>query len=190
MVSGLTALAAAVVLLAAGCSRAESQTSSSAGPQKSSANRFTNSAMDKFQKPSSEELKQKLTPMQYEVTQHAATEPPFRNTYWDNKKPGIYVDVVSGEPLFSSLDKFDSGCGWPSFARPLMESSVSEHMDNTLGMPRTEVRSKAADSHLGHVFDDGPGPTHLATVLTLPLSGSFRLKKWKRLGTELTWSRL
>ncbi|HZR16405.1 MAG TPA: peptide-methionine (R)-S-oxide reductase MsrB [Verrucomicrobiae bacterium] len=117
--------------------------------------------MDNFQKPSAAELKQKLTPMQYEVTQHAATEPPFRNAFYDNKQPGLYVDIVSGEPLFSSLDKFDSGCGWPSFTRPLAERSVIEHSDGSLGMQRTEVRSKAADSHLGHVFDDGPGPTHL-----------------------------
>ena len=112
-------------------------------------------------KPSAAELKQKLTPMQYEVTQHAATEPAFNNEFWDNKKPGIYVDVVSGKPLFSSLDKFDSGCGWPSFTRPLTNEAVVERPDNSLGMNRTEVRSKDVDSHLGHVFEDGPGPTHL-----------------------------
>jgi methionine-R-sulfoxide reductase len=117
--------------------------------------------MDKFEKPSASELEKKLSPMQFEVTQHAATEPAFRNNYWDNKKPGIYVDVVSGVPLFSSLDKFDSGCGWPSFSRPLADKEVVEHTDRTFGMQRTEVRSKTADSHLGHVFDDGPGPTHL-----------------------------
>lgn len=121
---------------------------------------FTNS-MGKFQKPSAEELKQKLTPMQFEVTQHAATEPPFRNSYWDNKKPGLYVDIVSGQPLFSSLDKFQSGCGWPSFSKPLSDTEIVQQDDHTLGMDRTEVRSKTADSHLGHVFDDGPGPTHL-----------------------------
>jgi peptide methionine sulfoxide reductase msrA/msrB len=107
------------------------------------------------------ERKAKLTPMQYEVTQHAATEPPFRNEFWDNKKPGIYVDVVSGKPLFSSLDKFDSGCGWPSFTKPVNPSEVVEKTDDSFGMERTEVRSATADSHLGHVFDDGPGPTHL-----------------------------
>jgi len=99
--------------------------------------------------------------MQFHVTQEAGTEPPFRNAYWDNHQPGIYVDVVSGEPLFSSLDKFDSGCGWPSFSKPLAAGEIVEHSDHTFGMERTEVRSKAADSHLGHVFDDGPGPTHL-----------------------------
>ena len=117
--------------------------------------------MDKFQKPPAAELKQKLTPMQFAVTQHAATEPAFRNEFWDNHKPGIYVDIVSGEPLFSSLDKFDSGCGWPSFSRPLETKDVVEHADHSLGMERTEVRSSTADSHLGHVFNDGPGPTGL-----------------------------
>ncbi len=122
----------------------------------------TNSvAMKDFQKPSDEELKKRLTPMEYNVTQHADTEPAFRNKYWDNHKPGIYVDVVSGEPLFSSLDKFDSGCGWPSFSKPLNNDKIVERDDNSLLMHRIEVRSLKADSHLGHVFDDGPGPTHL-----------------------------
>ena len=103
-----------------------------------------------------EELKQRLTPIQYEVTQNNATEPPFRNPFWDHKGEGLYVDIVSGEPLFSSLDKFDSGCGWPSFTKPLQGSNVTEHTDMTHGMIRTEVRSREADSHLGHVFPDGP----------------------------------
>jgi peptide methionine sulfoxide reductase msrA/msrB len=111
------------------------------------------------QKPSDAELKKKLTPLQYEVTQHEGTEPPFRNEYWDNHEAGIYVDVVSGEPLFSSLDKFESGTGWPSFTRPLEPGNVVEKTDRTFFMVRTEVRSKHADSHLGHVFDDGPPPT-------------------------------
>jgi methionine-R-sulfoxide reductase len=114
-----------------------------------------------FKKPDAAELKKKLTPEQFAVTQQAATEPPFNNKYWDNHEQGIYVDVVSGQPLFSSLDKFDSGCGWPSFSKPLAGKDVVEMEDNTYGMDRTEVRSKMADSHLGHVFDDGPGPTHL-----------------------------
>jgi methionine-R-sulfoxide reductase len=114
-----------------------------------------------FKKPDDAELKQKLSPVQYQVTQHEATEPPFRNEYWDNHEPGIYVDVVSGEPLFSSLDKFDSGTGWPSFTRPLDKSNVREKTDFKLMMPRTEVRSAHADSHLGHVFPDGPAPTGL-----------------------------
>jgi methionine-R-sulfoxide reductase len=112
-----------------------------------------------FEKPSERELREKLTPEQFAVTQNEATEPPFRNPYWDNHEHGIYVDVVSGEPLFSSLDKFDSGTGWPSFTRPLEAGNVSEHTDYKLIVPRTEVRSMHADSHLGHVFDDGPQPT-------------------------------
>ena len=105
------------------------------------------------------DLKAKLTPMQYAVTQEAHTEPPFQNEFWNNHKDGLYVDVVSGEPLFSSKDKFDSGCGWPSFTKPVEPAYVTEKKDGTLGMVRTEVRSKGADSHLGHVFNDGPAPT-------------------------------
>ncbi|GIQ70526.1 peptide-methionine (S)-S-oxide reductase [Xylanibacillus composti] len=107
-------------------------------------------------KGSSEELRQRLNSMQYEVTQNNGTEPPFRNEFWDHKQEGLYVDIVSGEPLFSSLDKFDSGCGWPSFTRPLHGYHVKERMDLSHGMVRTEVRSRFADSHLGHVFPDGP----------------------------------
>jgi len=107
-------------------------------------------------KPSSEELKKKLTPEQYHVTQQCGTEPPFRNAYWNEHRPGIYVDVVSGEPLFTSLDKFDSGSGWPSFTKPIEKDKVAEKSDGTLGMERTEVRGAKSDSHLGHVFDDGP----------------------------------
>jgi peptide-methionine (R)-S-oxide reductase len=110
-------------------------------------------------KPSDEELKKRLTPIQYEVTQHEATEPAFRNEYWDNHKDGIYVDVVSGEPLFSSRDKYDSGTGWPSFTRPLEKKNVTTKTDFKLMLPRTEVRSASGDSHLGHLFDDGPAPT-------------------------------
>jgi methionine-R-sulfoxide reductase len=112
-----------------------------------------------FHKPSDGELQKKLTPMQYRVTQHEGTEPAFRNEYWDNHEAGIYVDVVSGEPLFSSLDKFESGTGWPSFTRPLVPANVKTKTDNSLFMSRTEVRSAHADSHLGHLFDDGPKPT-------------------------------
>lgn len=103
----------------------------------------------------------KLTALQYKVTQKEGTEPPFQNEYWDNKRAGIYVDIISGEPLFSSLDKFDSGTGWPSFTRPLEESNVVEKTDRSLLMERTEVRSKNGDCHLGHVFEDGPAPTGL-----------------------------
>src|SRR5689334_1443677 len=115
--------------------------------------------MHDYKKPSDADLKQSLTPEQYEVTQHERTERPFHNAYWDNHRPGLYVDVVSGEPLFSSLDKFDSGTGWPSFTRPLDPGNVVLHDDRKLFMRRTEVRSKHGDSHLGHVFDDGPAPT-------------------------------
>lgn len=107
------------------------------------------------------ELKSRLTPLQYEVTQNAATEPPFQNEYWDNKKPGIYVDRVTGEALFCSLDKFDSGTGWPSFTKPIDEVALTSHEDTQLGMSRTEVKSKSGKSHLGHVFNDGPGPNGL-----------------------------
>jgi peptide methionine sulfoxide reductase msrA/msrB len=114
-----------------------------------------------YTKPDGATLKKRLTPMQYKVTQHNATEPPFQNEYWDNKREGIYVDVVSGEPLFSSLDKFDSGTGWPSFTKPLEAENIVEKEDRSLFMVRTEARSKHADSHLGHVFSDGPKPTGL-----------------------------
>jgi peptide-methionine (R)-S-oxide reductase len=108
-----------------------------------------------------EQLKKELSPMQYEVTQNNGTEPPFRNEYWNETRDGIYVDIVSGKPLFSSLDKYDAGCGWPSFTKPIIEEEVLEKEDYSHFMVRTEVRSKTADSHLGHVFDDGPGPNGL-----------------------------
>ena len=114
-----------------------------------------------YVKPDQSDLKRTLTPLQYEVTQKEGTEPPFKNEYWDNKEPGIYVDIVSGEPLFSSLDKFESGTGWPSFTRPLEKGNIVEKRDISLFMLRTEVRSAHGDSHLGHVFDDGPAPTNL-----------------------------
>ncbi|MDZ5473112.1 peptide-methionine (R)-S-oxide reductase MsrB [Bacillus sp. 31A1R] len=107
------------------------------------------------------EVIEKLTPIQYEVTQNNGTEPPFRNEYWDEFNEGIYVDIVSGKPLFSSKDKFDAGCGWPSFSKPLTDEEMVEKKDFSHFMIRTEVRSKTADSHLGHVFDDGPGPDGL-----------------------------
>lgn len=108
-----------------------------------------------------EQLKQKLTEMQYHVTQENGTEPPFRNEYYENEEDGIYVDIVSGKPLFSSIDKYDAGCGWPSFTKPIVEKEVIEKEDFSHSMVRTEVRSKEADSHLGHVFNDGPGPNGL-----------------------------
>lgn len=115
----------------------------------------------RFSKPDPTEIKKKLTALQYSVTQKNDTEPPFHNEFWDKKEAGIYVDIVSGEPLFSSLDKFDSGCGWPSFTRPLEDAAVTEKSDRSLFRTRTEVRSSTANSHLGHVFNDGPLPTGL-----------------------------
>jgi methionine-R-sulfoxide reductase len=134
-----------------------------------------------FKKPSDAELKQKLTPIQYKVTQHEGTEPPFKNEYWDNHEAGIYVDVVSGEPLFSSLDKFESGTGWPSFTRPLVPANVKTKTDRQLFMTRTEVRSAHGDSHLGHVFDDGPKPTGLRYCMN---SASMRFIPVSKLAAE------
>jgi len=114
-----------------------------------------------YEKPADEEIRKNLTPMQYKVTQQCGTEPPFQNEYWNNKREGIYIDVVSGEPLFSSQDKYDSGTGWPSFFKPIDKGSIVEKVDSSHGMVRTEVRSKSGDSHLGHVFEDGPEPTGL-----------------------------
>src|SRR5512143_288329 len=114
-----------------------------------------------FHKPGEAQLRQSLTPLQYKVSQEEATEPPFHNEYWDNHQAGIYVDVVSGEPLFSSLDKYESGTGWPSFTKPLEKANVKTGTDFKIGLPRAEVRAMHADSHLGHVFDDGPPPTGL-----------------------------
>jgi peptide-methionine (R)-S-oxide reductase len=151
-IAGITAaalLAAGIFTVLHNASRAQP-----AGISTNQIYQYTN--MSDFKKPSADELKKKLTAEQFAVTQEAATEPSFHNEFWDNHKPGIYVDIVSGKPLFSSLDKFDSGCGWPSFTTPLNQTDVVEHTDNSFGMSRTEVRSTVADSHLGHVFDDGP----------------------------------
>ena len=134
-----------------------------------------------YRKPSDDELKKKLTPIQYTVTQREGTEAAFRNEYWDNHEAGIYVDIVSGEPLFSSLDKFESGTGWPSFTKPLVPENVKTKTDRAFGMTRTEVRSAHADSHLGHVFDDGPKPTGLRYCMN---SASMRFVPVKDLAAQ------
>lgn len=137
--------------------------------------------MTTFQKPSDAELQKTLSPMQYRVTQHEGTEPAFRNEYWDNHEAGIYVDIVSGEPLFSSLDKYDSGTGWPSFTKPLVPANIKTKTDNSLFMSRTEVRSAHADSHLGHLFDDGPKPTGMRYCMN---SASMRFIPVKELAAQ------
>jgi len=169
----LAGLAALVACTPWGSAAAKEMTSSSsrAGAHSSNQNKSQSDSPTKgeapvgnkreWKKPSAEELKRQLTPMQFKVTQQDATEPPFRNAFWDNHDEGLYVDVASGEPLFSSTDKFESGTGWPSFTKPVDASLVVEHRDRQFGMVRTEVRSRFGDSHLGHVFEDGPKPTGL-----------------------------
>jgi len=138
-------------------------------------------AHDKQAPSSKEDLKRRLTPMQYQVTQQNGTEPPFRNEFWNHNEEGLYIDIVSGVPLFSSLDKFDSHCGWPSFHKPLDGDQVTEHTDSTHFMTRTEVRSRVADSHLGHVFPDGPGPEGLRYCIN---SAALRFVPKERLAAE------
>jgi methionine-R-sulfoxide reductase len=183
----LIALALAAAPVASACGQAKAkdvranqpgqvQQTASASASNSAGGRFVN-----YKKPSDAELKQKLSAMQYDVTQHEGTEPPFRNEYWDNHEAGIYVDVVSGEPLFSSLDKFESGTGWPSFTKPLEPANITTKTDKSLFMTRTEVRSAHANSHLGHVFDDGPAPTGLRYCMN---SASMRFIPVSRLEAE------
>ena len=148
----LALLAAFGVLFGSACS-------AGAGPAGSGPTAPSWNGGKMFEKPKDEELARRLTPVQYQVTQQEGTEPPFRNEFWDNHERGLYVDVATGEPLFSSTDKFDSGTGWPSFTKPVEGSRVTEHRDASHGMTRVEVKSKGGASHLGHLFDDGPAPT-------------------------------
>lgn len=155
--TGLVAVAG--VATAASCTDAQSRPATTTAATTTTTTSRRSHSMSDFRKPNDDQLKHTLTPLQYKVTQHEGTEAPFHNEYWNNHEPGIYVDVVSGEPLFSSLDKYDSGTGWPSFTKPLVPENVKTKVDRTLFMVRTEVRSAHADSHLGHLFDDGPAPT-------------------------------
>ncbi len=157
----LPAAALTLAFLAWGCAVESAPSGDSADEDDTETTSNINGPWQDFQMPSEDALRARLDDMQYRVTQERGTEPAFRNTYWDHHEEGIYVDVVSGEPLFSSRDKYDSGCGWPSFTRPLVANQIREEEDRSLGMTRTEVRSRVADSHLGHVFPDGPGPSGL-----------------------------
>lgn len=165
--------------LAASC--ADAQKPASAAPTVAQSNNTMAGAWRTFNKPSDGELKKTLTPIQYSVTQHEDTEVPYTGATWNSHAAGIYVDVVSGEPLFSSLDKYESGTGWPSFTRPLVTANITTKTDRALGAERTEVRSRLANSHLGHVFDDGPRPTGLRYCMN---SAAMRFVPADRLAAE------
>jgi methionine-R-sulfoxide reductase len=174
-------IAAAAVLAVGLLALTAGRNDAAPAPSASKPAKTVRKSMKTYAKPNDAELQKMLTPLQYQVTQEDGTEPAFRNEYWDNHEPGIYVDRVSGEPLFSSRDKFDSGTGWPSFTRPLEPENVVTKSDRKFFMVRTEVRSKHGDSHLGHVFDDGPNPTGLRYCMN---SASLRFIPVNRLEAE------
>ena len=176
-----TILAALLIAASAACSDGASAQSQSQSQPSVALAKGDHKVTDSYKKPSETELKQKLSPIQFQVTQHEGTERPFQNEYWDNHEEGIYVDVVSGEPLFSSRDKFESGTGWPSFTRPLVPENIKTKTDRQFGMTRTEVRSAHADSHLGHLFDDGPKPTGMRYCMN---SASMRFIPASKLASE------
>ncbi len=154
-------VATVVMLMAAALSVTGTDKNKEKDPMKTASNSMAAGDAARYVALSDEELRKRLTPIQYRITRENGTEPPFNNPYWDNHDQGIYVDIVSGEPLFSSTDKFESGTGWPSFVRPLDPGNIVEHTDTSYFMVRTEVRSRHGDSHLGHLFNDGPEPTGL-----------------------------